>query len=155
MRPTRVYVDTSVFGGVNDEEFAGPSRRFFEQVNNGHFILLISQLVLDELQPAPPAVKQVFETISKEYIERIEMNQETANLADAYLAAGVLSQASRTDAMHVAMATVTRTSLVLSWNFKHIVNFKRIQQFNSVNLANGYGLIDIRSPLEVVYENED
>lgn len=117
--------------------------------------MLISQLVLDELQTAPPAVKQVFEAISKEYIERIEMNQETENLADAYLAAGVLSETSRADAMHVAMATVTRTSLVLSWNFKHIINFKRIQQFNSVNLANGYGLIDIRSPLEVAYDSED
>jgi len=57
--------------------------------------------------------------------------------------------------MHVAMATVTRANLVLSWNFKHIVNYQRIQQFNSVNLANGYGLIDIRSPMEIAYDNHD
>ena len=76
-------------------------------------------------------------------------------LADAYIAAGALAEASREDATHVAVATVARADLVLSWNFKHIVNYHRIQKFNSVNLANNYGLIDIRSPFEIDYEIQD
>ena len=76
-------------------------------------------------------------------------------LADAYIAANALTEASREDAMHVAAATVARANLVLSWNFKHIVNFQRIQKFNSVNIVNNYGLIDIRSPLEIGDGNED
>ncbi len=155
MHAIRVYVDTSVIGGTNDDEFAVASRRFFELVNNRAFILLISQLVLDELQPAPTVVKQVLEAIPTECIERVEANEDVEILANAYIAAGVLTENSWTDAMHVAMATVTRANLVLSWNFKHIVNYQRIQQFNSVNLANGYGLIDIRSPMEIAYDNHD
>ena len=42
MRRTRVYVDTSVFGGVCDEEFAQPSRRFFERVSRGEFVVVVS-----------------------------------------------------------------------------------------------------------------
>ena len=38
----RVYVDTSVFGGVEDEEFAVASRRFFDQVGAGGLAVLIS-----------------------------------------------------------------------------------------------------------------
>ena len=155
MRAIRVYVDTSVFGATDDIEFAEASRSFFEHVKSGHFVLLISQIVLDELQPAPPVVRQVLESLPGECMERVDVNDEVMALADAYIAAGALTQASREDATHVAAATVARANLVLSWNFKHIVNFLRIQKFNSVNLANNYALIDIRSPLEVEYEIED
>ena len=46
MRKTRVYIDTSVFGGANDVEFAEPSRRFFDRVKAGVFTVLISAEVL-------------------------------------------------------------------------------------------------------------
>ena len=148
-------MDTSVFGGTDDIEFAEASRSFFRQVERGRFVLLLSQVVLNELQPAPPAVRQVLETLPAEHIERVEVTLEVLALADAYIAARALTEAWREDAIHVAAATVARANLVLSWNFKHIVNFQRIQGFNSVNLANNYGLIDIRSPLEVGDGNED
>lgn len=32
MHKIRVYIDTSVFGGVHDEEFAEASKRFFARV---------------------------------------------------------------------------------------------------------------------------
>jgi len=155
MRMIRIYVDTSVFGGTDDIEFAEPSRRFFKLVEDRRFVLLISQIVLDELQPAPAVVRQVLESLPADCIERVEVNEEAAALADAYIAANALPEASREDALHVAAASVARANLVLSWNFKHIVNFQRIQKFNSVNLANNYGLIDIRSPLEIGDGNED
>lgn len=53
------------------------------------------------------------------------------------------------------MATVARADLILSWNFKHIVRYDRIQKFNGVNLTRGYRAVDIRSPLEVDYDDED
>ena len=39
----RVYADTSVYGGVFDEEFAEASRTFFEQVRGGRFRLILSE----------------------------------------------------------------------------------------------------------------
>ncbi len=47
-------------------------------------------------------------------------------------------------------AAVARADLIVSWNFKHIVHVDKIRRFNAVNLIEGYGLIDIRNPLEVV-----
>ncbi len=58
------------------------------------------------------------------------------------------------DAVHVAAATVAGADVILSWNFKHIVNFSRIRRFNSVNVALGYRTMTILSPMEVVYEDE-
>lgn len=54
------------------------------------------------------------------------------------------------DALHVALATVGRADVIVSWNFRHIVNLGRIRLFHSANLERGYGLIEIRSPREVL-----
>jgi len=62
----------------------------------------------------------------------------------------VIGRASRLDAQHIATATVHRVDVLVSWNFKHVVNLARIQGYNSVNLRQGYPLLEIRSPQEVL-----
>ena len=52
------------------------------------------------------------------------------------------------------MATINEVDILVSWNFKHIVNVKRIRGYNAVNMKLGYKTIDIRSPKEIIY-NED
>lgn len=56
----------------------------------------------------------------------------------------------RADAQHIAIATVGRVDVLVSWNFKHIVNLGRILGYNSVNLREGYPTIEIRTPREVL-----
>jgi len=56
----------------------------------------------------------------------------------------------RADAQHIAIATVYRADVLVSWNFKHIVNLQRIHGYNSVNLRKGYPMIEIRTPREVL-----
>ena len=53
------------------------------------------------------------------------------------------------DAFHIATATVHRVDVVVSWNFKHLVNVSRIRRYNAVNLARGCDMVEIRSPWEV------
>jgi predicted nucleic acid-binding protein len=59
----RVYADTSVFGGVYDEEFTAPSRAFFERVRAGRFELVVSPLVAEEITDAPEPVRELFDQI--------------------------------------------------------------------------------------------
>ena len=56
------------------------------------------------------------------------------------------------DAQHIALATINHVDVLISWNFKHIVNLRRIQLYNSINLKYGYSLLEIRSPREVINE---
>ena len=53
-------------------------------------------------------------------------------------------------AQHIAIATVARVDVLVSWNFKHIVNLRRIHGYNSVNLRRGYPTLEIRAPREVL-----
>lgn len=82
-------------------------------------------------------------------------SNEAEALADAYIQAGALEKASRMDALHVASATIADAELILSWNFKHIVRYDRIQLFNGVNIIHGYRTLDIRSPLEMCHDDKD
>lgn len=55
-RSLRVYADTSVFGGASDPEFAVPTLAFFDHVRAGALELVVSALVVDELEAAPAQV---------------------------------------------------------------------------------------------------
>ena len=153
MRAIRVYVDNSVFGGAHDAEFQIETRRFFDQVRQGLFVVIVSDLVMQELAPAPEPVRQVLASLPGDAVVEVSTEAEAQALANAYVQAGVLGAASHTDALHVALATVAGVDLLLSWNFRHIVNFNRIRGFNSVNVRLGYRTLTILSPLEVGYEN--
>jgi predicted nucleic acid-binding protein len=152
-RPLRVYVDTSVFGGVHDDEFRAPSERFFAAVREGAFVVLVSEALVVEISSAPAIVQATF-AAHRARMEAVETTTEAAALAEAYLAARVVPTASRVDALHVALASVARADAVVSWNFKHLVQLRRIRGFHAVNVLRGYPLIEIRSPLEVIDEEE-
>lgn len=67
-----------------------------------------------------------------------------------HIDSGVVTPKSAEDALHVALATVSRCALIVSWNFKHIVHFDKIPKYNAENARSGYGQIGIYSPLEVI-----
>ena len=133
----RVYADTSVFGGVFDEEFASASKTFFDAVRSARFLLVTSELVRQEIQAGPKNVQELFQDILR-VADIAEVTGEVLRLQKAYTNAGILTVRYSTDAMHVALATVSQASLIVSWNFKHIVNFQKIPMYNAVNTLLGY-----------------
>ena len=154
MRRIRVYAETSVFGGVFDEEFEHASRTFFGQVRDGRFELFTSAIVQAELDPAPERVKNYFtDMLAMMHIE--EVSVETIRLRDAYLGAEIVTPKASDDALHVALATVTECACIVSWNFRQIVHFTKIPLYNGVNLSQGYPELAIYSPREVIeYEDQ-
>jgi len=148
-----VYADTSVFGGVFDDEFKDASEAFVDAVTMGRFSLVTSELVRQEIMAAPEGVRRLFDDLLA--VARIATVTEKAiQLQQAYLNAGIVSERFALDALHVAVATVANASMIVSWNFRHIVNFQKIPKYNAVNKLHGYGDIAIYSPLEVI-GNED
>jgi predicted nucleic acid-binding protein len=149
----RIYADTSVFGGVFDEEFKAASKAFFNSVKKTRFILVTSELVRQEIKAAPEAVRKLFQDVLP-FAEIAEVTAEAIKLQQAYISAGIVANMYATDALHVALATTSQVSAIVSWNFKHIVNFQKIPLYNAVNVLQGYREIAIYSPPEVI-EYED
>ncbi|MFH0341858.1 MAG: type II toxin-antitoxin system VapC family toxin [Chromatiales bacterium] len=137
MKRPRTYADTSVFGGVFDNEFRAPSEEFFEEIRKGRFSLVTSAVVQAEIDPAPQQVKELFEEMLA-IAELIDITEEAISLRDAYLETKIVSANYSDDALHVALATVSECSLIVSWNFRHIVHFEKIPLYNAVSTLHGY-----------------
>jgi hypothetical protein len=112
--------------------------------------LLLSDLLFQELEDAPREVMAVVEELPPDSYVLVDTNDEAEFLQERYLEAGILGESWPDDALHVAIATVARADLIVSWNFNHIVQVGTIRRFNAVNLMHGYQAVDIRSPREVV-----
>ncbi|HEX8359410.1 MAG TPA: hypothetical protein VF613_04860 [Longimicrobium sp.] len=150
MKPRRIYIDTSVVGGCLDAEFREASLQLFELFQTGDLIAVVSRLVRSEVRRAPPAVRAMLAQIPSAHREDVRVTREAVGLAKRYIAAGVLGRAMQADAHHIAAATVHRVDVLASWNFKHIVNVRRIHGYNAVNLREGRSPVEIQTPAEVV-----
>tara|TARA_R110002124_G_scaffold80533_4_gene213119 strand:- start:278 stop:742 length:465 start_codon:yes stop_codon:yes gene_type:complete len=145
----RIYIDTSVVGGYFDEEFEEATVALFERLEKNEIIFVVSDLLDLELINAPEKVRNLLQKYSLDKFERIELNEESVNLADKYIAEKVVGKTSIEDCRHIALATIYKVDVLASWNFKYIVNLDRIKGYNSVNLKLGYQMIEIRSPKDL------
>lgn len=151
----RIYIDTSVFGGYFDEEFAEHTIPLFNRLKDNEFTLLFSTVTQDELENAPEKVKKLVTSLKIESTEFLDTTDEAVDLATEYITEKVVGQTSYADCLHIALATINRADFLVSWNFKHIVNVQRIRGYNSINIKNGYKQIEIRSPREFEKYEDD
>ena len=149
-----LYIDTSVIGGYFDIEFEKETRILFENVKSQKYDIMYSSVTEDELLNAPEQVQNLIGAISNSLIKRVSLTEEAVRLADTYISEGVIGKTSREDCFHIALATINKADILVSWNFKHIVNIFRIRGYNAVNLKLGYSQIDIRSPREIITNEE-
>lgn len=153
VKKLRIYIDTSVIGGYFDDEFNADTRLLFEEILRGEYKLVISDLTIRELVNAPERVRTLLRDLKIDF-EVIAVTQESIDLASDYINEKVVGQTSLDDCIHIATATIHKLDLLVSWNFKHIVNVIRIRGYNSINLRNGYSTLEIRSPKDLInYEN--
>ncbi|MFH1320727.1 MAG: PIN domain-containing protein [Bacteroidota bacterium] len=146
----QLYIDTSVFGGYFEREFQLWTQKLVNQIFDGEFTAVISDITLAELETAPKNVRELADRIISENAEFVIAGQPDKYLAEKYVKEKIVSPKFRSDALHIAIATINKVDVLTSWNFKHIVNLNRIRQYNSVNLKYGYTMIEIRSPMEIV-----
>ena len=154
MRIQRIYIDTSVLGGYFDNEFDVATERLFDEVRKGEYKVVISNITEGELLNAPERVRTLLNDLEIDY-DVIQLTDDAVSLALEYIRENVIGQTSYGDCLHIAIATISRLDLLVSWNFKHIVNIKRIRGYNGINIKNGYPSIEIRSPKDLIdYEND-
>ena len=150
--PKRIYVDSSVVYGAPAKEYAQDSKQFWNAVRNGEFIIIASDVLVDELEDAPEYIRAGFNALPKSLIERVESTDESNALAARYVAEGVVDEANLDDCKHIAIATLNNADALFSWNFRHMVY--RRAGYNDVNEKLGYPRIEILTPNQSEVNNE-
>ncbi len=150
----RIYLDTSVFGGYFEPEFELWTKVLFTRISTNEVKALVSRLTDIELAQAPKQVRDLAESLPQDSTEWLDITPEAILLADKYIEEKVVGQTSHSDCIHIAIATLNYADVLVSWNFKHIVNHLRVRGYNAVNFKYGHKILDIRSPREIVgYED--
>lgn len=150
-----VYIDTSVYGGYFDNEFDIETKPFFKSIIDNQIQIIVSEVLELELYRAPKFIVDFFEALPDKLIKKVALTNEVINLAEKYINENVVGKTSRADCQHIAFATIYKADVLVSWNFKHIVNLEKIRGYNSINFREGYQMTEIRTPKEVFnYEND-
>lgn len=156
MKTQRVYIDTSVIGGCFDTEFVEWSDGLMGDFAQGNFAPVTSELIANEIADAPLVVQEKFAELLSLAPEILSVSDEGLVLANLYQERAILTPKYYDDGLRIALATVAEVDVLVSWNFRHIVNFNKIRLFNAVNIEQGYKPIQIYSPREVTtYGNDE
>ena len=145
----RVYVDGCAVGGLFNQ-YAEQTQPFWDTVLNGEITIIVSDVLIGEVERAPKIVRDFFDALPRTQIERVFSTLESNGLAARYIAENVVGPTSLDDCKHIALATIAHADVLVSWNFRHIVNVNRILGYNGVNMKLGYSQINIRTPFEVI-----
>ena len=154
MKKLKIYLDTSVISHLeapDTPEKQAETHKLWEAIKAGEYDVYISPVVLIELDLcAEPKRSYLLEQLRD--IDSIELGEteEVLELAAQYLKAGILPVKSNRDRQHVAYACVYNCDIVVSWNFKHLVNHKTISGVKSVNALAGYKEMIIYPPTMLV-----
>ena len=151
----KIYIDTSIVGGFFDKIFALETKALFERLKNKEVVFVLSDVLKKELLKAPTMVKNLLQQYDEDCFEHVELTPEAEFLANCYIAEKVVGPTSIDDCQHIAIATINKVDVLASWNFKHIVNLKRIKGYNGVNMKMGYITLEIRNPKELIEYGND
>ncbi|MDR1871041.1 MAG: PIN domain-containing protein [Deltaproteobacteria bacterium] len=153
----KIYLETTIFNYYFDvERDAHPATiQLFNEIKAGKFEPYTSVVVVRELEKAKKEKRdKMLSLIAKFNITVLPENDDAVNLAYLYIKNNVITLNHLIDATHIAIATVNNLDKIISLNFSHIVRDKTRLFTEYINSINGYGSIDINSPMEIV-DHED
>jgi len=150
----RIYIDTSVINGLYAEDapwIKEATENFFTVARRNNYTVYASDFVITEIERTPNPVrrKKLLNAIKKCKLKKILTTEESEKLAEIYIRNDIIPHKYFPDALHIAIATVHKIPVMVSWNFRHIVRHETRIGVNAVNKKYSYMQIDICSPEEV------
>lgn len=155
----RIYLDTSVISYLEQKDASEKMEqtiKVWDILKTGQYDILISDLVLAELNEC----KEPKRSILKKYLsqinyKRVKISKENEELANEIVEQGILNKKSFDDCLHIASAILSDCNIILSWNFKHMVNVNTINGIRRITFAKRFNSIDIYAPYVILNEKEE
>jgi predicted nucleic acid-binding protein len=146
----RVCLDTTVFSAYYDDRLTDRQREteeFWTRLDE--FETATSEVAWEELLQTPdPEQRTKLQNLLVGFVIH-PVTMEMRELARSYIDTRVFTSVMFNDALHVAAAVLTRQDVLLSWNFKHLVNRRRRAKVSEVNISLGLPTIEIVAPPEL------
>ena len=123
------------------------TRIFLEWIKRSTDEVYISSLLEEEISHASPSTAStLISQLQKLPLIMLEAPPEALQLADRYIAAGIVPRESKCDILHVAIAVCHGLDIVLSWNARSIANIYRVARICEFNARHGFPPIRVHTP---------
>lgn len=154
MKKIKYYVETTVFNFMFADDAPAKqvsTERFFQNWTTINGEMYISDIVNEEIGRAPEDIQiKLIQMIRKYNPIVLSINEETVELANKYIAARIIPERFKNDALHIAIAVVYNMDVIVSWNLEHIVKLRTKMGTEGINRMLGYKSIEIMTPEEVL-----
>jgi len=155
-KKTKIYLDTSVISHLDAPETPEKMEdtwRLWEKIRAGAYEVVLSEVVFDELGGCSASKLGCLLGFLKQInYDRVDAGGDAEALANKFVELGILREKSLDDCLHIAAALLSGCDIIVSWNFKHIVNAKTIRGAKMIALLDGYRDIMIYSPSMLLEE---
>jgi len=159
MRKLKIYFDTSVIGNLDSRD--SPDKQtdtlmLWDDIIAGEYDVFLSYVIFDELARCPDEKRSILmDYLAQIEYERIESHEDIFALADEFVRLGILKQKNHDDAQHIAASMVAGCDILVSWNFKHMVNYKTIDGVRIVSAITKYRDVSICTPTMLLGGDKD
>ncbi|GHS94430.1 hypothetical protein AGMMS50276_07070 [Synergistales bacterium] len=154
MKKLRLYLDTSVISYLDQQdvpERMSDTHKLWDRIKMGEFDVVISDVTDTEIRNCEPAKRNTLLGYLEEIMYTTVMIDDKAfEIAERFVDLGILRQKSFDDCQHIAAAIISECDVIVSWNFKHMVNHKTIMGVKAVAALEGYNDILIYTPLTLI-----
>ena len=158
MRKLKLYLDTSIMSHLFADDVPDKmddTKRLWDKLIANEYDIVISPVVAGEIKKcSEPKRSQMLAKLQSIKFHVLTESDEVKTLAAAYIKGGVLKEKSLDDCLHIAYAVINNCDAIVSWNFKHLVNFKTINKVRVVNTMHRYKEIGIITPTMLIEEED-
>ena len=150
MKKLKIYLDTSFISHLHQLDALNKmndSLILWKDILAGEYNTVISEITTRELMDcAEPKRSIIAKYLKQGNFEELFVTDEIDDLAEEIINRGILTAKSLDDCTHIATAVANGCDIIVSWNFKHLVNFRTIHGVREIVISKHYKPIDIYSP---------
>ena len=158
MRRLKIYLDTSFISHMHQLDVPdkmNDTLTLWNDIKAGDYYAVISDVTTRELMSAPEPKRSILaDYLINADFEVLPITRESDNLAHEIIQRGILTPKSFDDCTHIAVAILNNCDIIVSWNFKHLVNIKTINGVREIVVSHYYKPIDIYSPTMLLKGDE-
>ena len=159
MKKLKVYLDTSVVSYLYQEdapEKMQDTLALWELFKEGVYEVYVSDIVFREIDRcSEEKLNILLDYLDQIEYHEVETDSNTIELAEKFIDFGILKKKSFDDCQHIAAAILAGCDIIISWNFKHIVNVKTVKGVKVITTLEGYKDLMIYPPSVLLEEGDD
>jgi len=159
MKKLKLYLDTSVIShldAADRPDWMADTLKLWELIKFGEYDVALSYVDFTEIAKCSEEKQAIFaDFLTQIKYTHVNYSDEIFTLAGEFIRLGILKQKSFDDAQHIATAMVSACDIIVSWNFKHMVNHKTINGVKIVSALTKYRDVAIYTPTMLIGDDND